>query len=239
VVSPIPLSDLDIAVKGTAADGKAISTATDPDHPKAGAPEPFQKEASYGMFSPDGGWLSPQRDCSGFDVQPRNSGAFSGVDASGRAARSIPRDAGHTLAGAHLGTFSISFGCILGQIRGAETDDEADVVWGGCASAYQRLGRESRAGAEESGNESVGGIPDIVKNQRECLVITPHSVEAIEQAIIQLMDNPELGREMGARGHELILGGFTWAHNAERHARLFETVLSEPHGQKNLSSVGS
>ena len=73
----------------------------------------------------------------------------------------------------------------------------------------------------------VGGIPDIVDDQMECLIIPPHSAEAIEKAVVHLMSQPELGREMGARGHELVRSNFTWAHNAARHLRLYETLVPE------------
>jgi hypothetical protein len=47
------------------------------------------------------------------------------------------------------------------------------------------------------------------------------------------MDNPILAAKwVGARGHKLILDNFTWAHNAARHTRLYETLLTKNrHGQ--------
>jgi teichuronic acid biosynthesis glycosyltransferase TuaC len=73
----------------------------------------------------------------------------------------------------------------------------------------------------------VGGIGDIVEDGREALLIPPKSVDAIEQSIVRLMDDPDLCREMGARGHKLIRDNFTWAINADRHLRLYEQVLAD------------
>jgi teichuronic acid biosynthesis glycosyltransferase TuaC len=73
----------------------------------------------------------------------------------------------------------------------------------------------------------VGGIGDILQDGREALLIQPKSVEAIEQSIVRLMDDPNLCREMGARGHKLIRDNFTWAMNADRHLRLYEQVLAD------------
>lgn len=70
----------------------------------------------------------------------------------------------------------------------------------------------------------VGGVGDIVENGREAILIEPKSIAAIEEAIMRLMDSPELCSEMSRRGHQLISERFTWEINARRHLELYEQL---------------
>jgi glycosyltransferase involved in cell wall biosynthesis len=72
----------------------------------------------------------------------------------------------------------------------------------------------------------VGGVGDIVTDGNEALLIPPRSVEAIEQAIGRLIDDPASSRAMAERGHKLIRDNFTWAINATRHFQLYASMLS-------------
>jgi glycosyltransferase involved in cell wall biosynthesis len=72
----------------------------------------------------------------------------------------------------------------------------------------------------------VGGVGDIVEDGRQALLIPPKSVESIEQAVLRLMNNPELCKELGSRGHKLIRDNYTWAKNAGRCMDLFERVVA-------------
>lgn len=71
----------------------------------------------------------------------------------------------------------------------------------------------------------VGGVGDIVTDGQEALLIPPRSVPAIEQAIRTLIDEPQLCRQLSARGHELIKNQFTWARNAQTHLNLYQHLL--------------
>ncbi|MFT3847197.1 MAG: glycosyltransferase [Propionivibrio sp.] len=73
----------------------------------------------------------------------------------------------------------------------------------------------------------VGGVGDIVEDGREALLIPAKSVGKIEEAIVRLMDSPDLCRDLSARGHRLIRDNFTWEINAERHLKLYGEVLAE------------
>lgn len=71
----------------------------------------------------------------------------------------------------------------------------------------------------------VGGVGDVVTNGQQALLIPPRSVAAIEQAVDTLMHDPALGRQLAARGHELIERQFTWALNAQAHVELYQRLL--------------
>lgn len=73
----------------------------------------------------------------------------------------------------------------------------------------------------------VGGVGDIVEDGADALLIEPHSILAIEQAISRLMDSPELCRSLSKRGKQLIEDGFTWEINASRQIDLYKELLTE------------
>lgn len=73
----------------------------------------------------------------------------------------------------------------------------------------------------------VGGVGDIVTDGREALLIPPRSTPAIVQAIETLMDNPQLCRELSARGQQLIRSSFTWDNNARSTLGLYQRLLGQ------------
>lgn len=48
---------------------------------------------------------------------------------------------------------------------------------------------------------AVGGVPDVVSDEVEGLIVPPGDVQALARALRRLLDNPQLGRAMGERGH--------------------------------------
>jgi glycosyltransferase involved in cell wall biosynthesis len=60
------------------------------------------------------------------------------------------------------------------------------------------------------------GVSDIVENGRCGLIVPPDDPEALAAAIIRLLQDPELRRELGANGRRLIEQGYTWRHVAEK-----------------------
>jgi glycosyltransferase involved in cell wall biosynthesis len=73
---------------------------------------------------------------------------------------------------------------------------------------------------------TVGGVSDIVRDGEEALLIPPHSVSAITQAIVRLLDNPRLGHHIAQKGQQLIRDYYTWEINAAKHVQLYAEVLS-------------
>ena len=72
----------------------------------------------------------------------------------------------------------------------------------------------------------VGGVGDIVEDGCHALTIEPKSATAIEEAIIRLMDSPDLCHRLSINGHQLIRDNFTWAINARRHLELYGKVIA-------------
>lgn len=76
----------------------------------------------------------------------------------------------------------------------------------------------------------VGGLPEIVRDGDNGLLIDPRSPAQLAAAILRLHGDPELCREMGARGHEFSRG-FTADVMADEYLRLYGRAL-EPGGHE-------
>ncbi|MGC8959128.1 MAG: glycosyltransferase family 4 protein [Chloroflexia bacterium] len=69
-----------------------------------------------------------------------------------------------------------------------------------------------------------GGIPAVVDDGVNGLLVPFGDVEALARAIVRLLDDPALAREMGRRGREKVEQGMTWAHVYERVRRVYRQV---------------
>ena len=68
---------------------------------------------------------------------------------------------------------------------------------------------------------------DLVRNNGAGILVPPADPQALAEAIAKLLSDPTLRSEMGKRGREAILNGYTWDHNAERIEKVLESVMSE------------
>jgi glycosyltransferase involved in cell wall biosynthesis len=69
----------------------------------------------------------------------------------------------------------------------------------------------------------VGGLPEIVRDGDNGLLVDPASPDQLVAAIARLHDSPELRAAMGERGREFV-SDFTPAKMAERYLRLYESA---------------
>ena len=67
----------------------------------------------------------------------------------------------------------------------------------------------------------VGGLPEIVHDGDNGILIDPRSPDQLEQAIVRLYDDPDLRRALGARGREFARG-FTADAMAEQYLDLYK-----------------
>jgi len=67
----------------------------------------------------------------------------------------------------------------------------------------------------------VGGLPEIVHDGDNGILIDPRSPDQLEQAILRLYDDPDLRRALGARGREFARG-FTADAMAEQYLDLYK-----------------
>jgi len=76
----------------------------------------------------------------------------------------------------------------------------------------------------------VGGIPEIIEEGATGLLVPPGDGAALAAAIVRLLREPELGRELAARGREKVERDFSIAAMVEGNIRIYESVLSGRRG---------
>lgn len=72
-------------------------------------------------------------------------------------------------------------------------------------SLNEGMGRvlvEAMAAGKPVVASNVGGIPDLVKNEENGLLVPPGDEEALANAVIMVLNDPEKAREMGKRGRD-------------------------------------
>lgn len=67
-----------------------------------------------------------------------------------------------------------------------------------------------------------GGAPDALLEGETGFAVNGRNPAAVSGAIIDLLDNPELGRKMGERGRQWIIDEWEWRHWSARFNSLFD-----------------
>ena len=71
----------------------------------------------------------------------------------------------------------------------------------------------------------VGGVPEVVLDGETGILVEPGSSEQLAQAILLLIENPTLRRQMGERGRRYVLASYRWEDNAALMENLYQQVL--------------
>lgn len=69
------------------------------------------------------------------------------------------------------------------------------------------------------------GIPEMITDGEEGILIPPGDVDAIADSITRLVDDNKLRRTMGTRARNTVIQRFNWRDTATRTARYFEEIL--------------
>jgi len=67
----------------------------------------------------------------------------------------------------------------------------------------------------------VGGIPEVVLDRETGILVEPGNSEQLAQAILTLIENPALRRQMGERGRRHVLANYRWEDNAALMEKLY------------------
>jgi L-malate glycosyltransferase len=73
----------------------------------------------------------------------------------------------------------------------------------------------------------VGGIPEIVLNNRTGLLVPPNDVDALAEAIITLARDEEQRRSMGRAAYEFVRDNYSWEKSVDQMCGIYERVLNE------------
>jgi glycosyltransferase involved in cell wall biosynthesis len=73
---------------------------------------------------------------------------------------------------------------------------------------------------------AVGGIPEIIEDGFNGVLIYKNSSEYLASSIINILENPELQKIMGTNARQTIVNNFSWTANIDKYERLYADVLS-------------
>jgi hypothetical protein len=71
----------------------------------------------------------------------------------------------------------------------------------------------------------VGGVPEIVQDRKNGLLVKNHTPEALADSIVYLLKNPEFASKLGENGRKLVESGYTWEIIADRYLKVYQSVL--------------
>jgi L-malate glycosyltransferase len=80
----------------------------------------------------------------------------------------------------------------------------------------------------------VGGIPEIVLNNRTGLLVAPNNVEALAEAIVTLAKDEEMRRNMGKAAWEFVRDNYAWEKSLDQMCGLYERLLNEKSAHSSL-----
>lgn len=72
-----------------------------------------------------------------------------------------------------------------------------------------------------------GGIPDAIADGSTGFLVDPLDPREIAGSIVRLLDNPELGRQMGLQGRQRVVRDFAWNHFARRLRAILNSMISD------------
>jgi glycosyltransferase involved in cell wall biosynthesis len=71
----------------------------------------------------------------------------------------------------------------------------------------------------------IGGVPEVVLDGETGILVEPGDSEQLAQAILTLIENPALRRQMGKRGRRHVLANYRWEDNAAMMEKLYQRVV--------------
>lgn len=77
---------------------------------------------------------------------------------------------------------------------------------------------------------SVGGLKEVVEERKTGLLVPPGSARELAEAVVTLLQDEALRREMGRRAREVAEERYSWSIVSEQIVRVYEEVLSESRG---------
>src|SRR5207247_3308389 len=99
-----------------------------------------------------------------------------------------------------------------------------------CPSVYEPFGLinlESMGCETPVVASAVGGILEVVVDGETGLLVEPARPDALASALVRVLGNPTLAREMGRAGRKRVEEKFSWASVAERTEQVYADAIAE------------
>lgn len=71
----------------------------------------------------------------------------------------------------------------------------------------------------------IGGVSEVVEHGKSGILVKPRDPDELANAILTLIENPNLRISMGEKGRELVVKKYDWNKNAHQMERLYEKTL--------------
>lgn len=74
---------------------------------------------------------------------------------------------------------------------------------------------------------NVGGLPEVVEDEKTGYVVEPKNPEALAKKIIELIKNPTKRLEMGKAGREKVLNEYDWDKNVDYMIEIYKKIKEQ------------
>jgi glycosyltransferase involved in cell wall biosynthesis len=74
-------------------------------------------------------------------------------------------------------------------------------------------------------SSTAGALPEVVGNDGAALLVPPRDARAIADAVLSLIDNPDLRHRLGKAARERVLRLFTWENAARQMVEVYQEVM--------------
>jgi len=74
---------------------------------------------------------------------------------------------------------------------------------------------------------NIGGIPYVIDDGKNGLLVPPKDSQALAEAIIKILSNPKLAKQMGENGYKKVKEYFTWDISTKKMSNLIKGVLGK------------
>jgi glycosyltransferase involved in cell wall biosynthesis len=72
---------------------------------------------------------------------------------------------------------------------------------------------------------TAGALPEVVGNDGAALQVPPRDARAIAQAVLRLIDKPDLRERMGKAARQRVLQLFTWENAAREMEKVYREAI--------------
>ncbi len=76
----------------------------------------------------------------------------------------------------------------------------------------------------------VGGLPEVVRDGETGLLVDNADVVGMANALIALLQQPDLAARLGAAGRRRAAQNFNWDQYVDAHEQLYTTIIEEAQG---------